>query len=80
MRVKDIENIPIDFCRKCLRDWVEHIEQQIVEANNRIRSCPWAGEMEFGEEEDYDVDCEHPDYEEMGYECEACGQKLTKRD
>jgi len=80
MRVIDAENNPIDFCRKCSRDWAQHIEQQILELNYRTRSIPWAEELEFGKEEDYEVNCEHPDYEEMGYECEACGKKLTIKD
>jgi hypothetical protein len=56
------------------------MEQAIAEVNSRIRSIPWAEKLEFGNEEDYDVNCDHPDYEEMGYECDSCGQKLTEKD
>ncbi len=80
MRVYNEANEPFDYCRKCAPDWAEHMELAIAEVNFRIRSIPWAEKLEFGNEEDYDVNCDHPDYEGMGYECDSCGQKLTEKD
>tara|TARA_R100000664_G_C2723861_1_gene116426 strand:- start:129 stop:365 length:237 start_codon:yes stop_codon:yes gene_type:complete len=78
MRVYNYDNEPFDFCRKCAPDWAEHMKQAILELNSRI-SIPWQ-KLEFGNEEDYEVDCEHPNYGDTDYDCEACGQKLTDKD
>ena len=80
MRVYNEENEPFDFCRKCAPDWAEHIEHAIAELNSRTRSIPWAEKLEFGNEDDYDVNCDHPDYEDSDYGCDSCGKKLTDKD
>lgn len=46
------------------------------------RKCSkvWRSNFEMAQFEDFDVDCDHPDYEDSGYECDSCGQKLTDKD
>jgi hypothetical protein len=72
-RIYTSESDPLDFCKKC---WELEFptEEEAFARFGKLGDGPDERGNCFGYE------CEHPAYEDEGYECEECKAKLTAKD
>ena len=66
-RIYASNNDPCDYCQKCYPDEGSVTWHRLMNSGDNRGNC-------------FEPDAEHPPYDEMNYDCQACGKPLTSKD